>query len=81
MLALDGAIAGTPHRDIAIALFSLPKVEEQWHGSANSLRDYVRRAIAYGRELCNGGYVRFIKIGTVARSAFVDCPLWKRFVA
>lgn len=59
--ALDGALAGVPHRDIAVALFGEARVAEEWHGSANYLRDYVRRAIAHGRELVQGGYMRFLR--------------------
>lgn len=58
--ALDGWQAGVPHRDIAVALFGQQRVERDWNHPGRHLRDQVRRAIAYGRDLMNGGYTRFL---------------------
>lgn len=58
--ALDGALAGVPHRDIAVAPFGEARVAEEWHGSASYLRYHVR-AIAHGRERMQGGYQRFLR--------------------
>jgi len=58
--ALDGSLAGLPQRDIAIALFGEARVERDWHHPHNYLRDHVRRAIIYGRELMEGGYRRLL---------------------
>jgi len=59
--ALDGALAGVPHRDIALSLFGEKRVAEEWHGTSNALRDHVRRAIGHGRELVDGGYMRLLR--------------------
>ncbi|MGB8365202.1 MAG: DUF2285 domain-containing protein [Rhizomicrobium sp.] len=59
--ALDGEMAGVPHRDIGIALFGRDRVEREWHHPHNYLRDHVRRAIAHGRELMLGGFRRLLQ--------------------
>ncbi len=59
--ALDGALAHLPHREIAKGLFGEKRVAEEWHGTSNFLRDHVRRAIAHGRELVDGGYMRLLQ--------------------
>ena len=58
--ALDGWLEGRPHRDIAVTLFGSSWVDRAWNDSGNHLRDRVRRAIRYGRELMDGGYRRFL---------------------
>jgi len=58
--ALDGWLEGRPHREIATSLFGSAWVDRAWNDSGNHLRDRVRRAIRYGRELMNGGYRRFL---------------------
>ncbi|MER9344792.1 DUF2285 domain-containing protein [Mesorhizobium sp. M0601] len=58
--ALDGSIAGAPHREIAIALFGKTRVERDWADPGDHLRDGVRRAVRRGRSLMNGGYRRFL---------------------
>lgn len=58
--ALDGWLEGRPHREIAVALFGSSRVDRAWTDSGNHLRDRVRRAIRYGRELMDGGYRRFL---------------------
>lgn len=55
--ALDGWLAGAPHREIAIALFGEYRVKRDWSDPRNHLRDQIRRAIARGRSLMAGGYL------------------------
>jgi hypothetical protein len=59
--ALDGSLAGLSQRDIAIALFGEARVDRDWHHPHNYLRDHVRRAIIYGRELMEGGYRKLLR--------------------
>ncbi|UCI32002.1 DUF2285 domain-containing protein [Mesorhizobium sp. B4-1-4] len=54
--ALDGALAGAPHRDIAMALFGHARVQADWNDPGDHLRDRIRRAIGRGHWLMNGGY-------------------------
>lgn len=58
--ALDGWLEGRPHREIAVKLFGSSWVDRAWNDTGNHLRDRVRRAIRYGRELMDGGYRRFL---------------------
>jgi hypothetical protein len=58
--ALDGAMTGARHRDIATSLFGERRVSEDWGLPDNHLRDHVRRAIAHGRKLIGGGFSRLL---------------------
>jgi hypothetical protein len=58
--ALDGWLSKAPQREIAAALFTTDRVKRDWQDSRNHLRDHVRRAIAYGRELMTAKYHRFL---------------------
>lgn len=57
--ALDGALAGAHHREIAAAIFGEERVAREWNYS-DHLRDQVRRAISQGRALSRHGYLRFL---------------------
>jgi len=59
--ALDGSLAGLPHREIAMLIFSKDRVEADWGGRQHHLRDQVRRAVAYGQGLMDGGYRQFLR--------------------
>jgi hypothetical protein len=54
--ALDASVAGRPQREIAIAMFGAARVERDWAHPAEHCRDQVRRAVARGRRLMEGGY-------------------------
>ncbi|RUX09734.1 DUF2285 domain-containing protein [Mesorhizobium sp. M8A.F.Ca.ET.059.01.1.1] len=58
--ALDGALAGATHRDIAAALFGHARVQADWNDPGDHLRDRIRRAIRRGHSLMNGGYRRLL---------------------
>jgi len=58
--ALDGWQAEVSHRDIGIALYGDARVERDWMHPGDNLRDQVRRAIRYGRDLMADGYKRFL---------------------
>lgn len=59
--ALDGSLAGLPHRDIALQIFSKERVETDWGRKQHHLKDKVRRAVAYGQALMDGGYRQFLQ--------------------
>lgn len=59
--ALDGSLAGASHREIAIALFGIERVEADWNDPRQNMRDRVRRAINRGRHFMNGGYRKFLR--------------------
>lgn len=58
--ALDGWLAKASQREIATALFGEERVTRDWQDPRNHLRDHVRRAVAYGRELMASRYRRFL---------------------
>ena len=58
--ALDGWLDKASQRDIAMALFSRERVEHDWQDPRNHMRDHVRRAVSYGRELMCSRYRRFL---------------------
>lgn len=58
--ALDGWLAGKPHKEIAVTLFGNARVEEDWHNPNEHLRDRVRRAIQFGRRMMEGGYLNLL---------------------
>ena len=60
LMALDGYLAGVPHREIAIAMFGEERVARDWSNPGEHLRDAVRRAVARGVALMEGGYRMFL---------------------
>ena len=58
--ALDGALAGARHRDIAVSLFGERRVTRDWTSPDNHLRDHVRRAVAQGRTMMSEGFARLL---------------------
>jgi hypothetical protein len=58
--ALDGALAGASHREIAEALFGQRRIQVDWAEPGENLRDRIRRAIWRGRSLMDGGYRDFL---------------------
>ncbi|MBX3494124.1 MAG: DUF2285 domain-containing protein [Parvibaculum sp.] len=59
--ALDGHLVGASQREIAVALFGVDRVEEDWAHPGAHLRDQVRRTIKRGRDLMNGGYLKLLR--------------------
>lgn len=55
LIALDGAGANTSYRDIAIVIFGETRVAGEWRANS-TLKDRVRRALARGQALRDGGY-------------------------
>lgn len=58
--ALDGALCGASHREIAIVLYGRVRVSDDWNDPGEYLRDGVRRAVRRGRLLMNGAYRQFL---------------------
>lgn len=59
--ALDGAMAGASHQDIAAALFGRERIIRDWRDPGRHLPDQVRRAVRRGRFLMLGGYRALLK--------------------
>ena len=73
--ALDAARAGASPRDIADALFGEDRVSTDWNGQSDYLRSRIRRAIAAGTSLANGGYLALLR---GARRAYEQHLLLRR---
>ncbi len=58
--ALDGWLSKASQREIATSLYGKDRVDRDWQDPRNHLRDHVRRAVAYGRELMTSRYRRFL---------------------
>lgn len=56
LIALDESLKGKSYRQIAITIFGEKKVAEEWQGPSQFLKDRIRRLVAKGTELMNGGY-------------------------
>lgn len=59
--ALDGENATASHREIAVALFGVERVQSSWNDPRGHMRDNVRRALKRGRALMKGGYIRLLR--------------------
>jgi hypothetical protein len=59
--ALDASRTGAHPRDIAGALFGQDIVRMDWDGASDYLRSRVRRAIAAGECLANGGHLDLLR--------------------
>jgi hypothetical protein len=59
--ALDCWQGRQSYRDIAVRLHGQRRVDEQWNDPRDHLRDQIRRAVSYGRNLMNGGYRQFLR--------------------
>jgi len=53
---LDFHAKNPAHRAIACAVFGKERADEEW----DNLRDHIRRALAAGRKLTQGGYLEFL---------------------
>jgi hypothetical protein len=59
--ALDGFLANATLREISVALFGAERVAQDWDDDHRHLKDRVRRAVARGRWLMTGGYMKYLK--------------------
>jgi len=56
LVALDGRRARASHREIAELIFGVERVREAWSGRGGWLKERMRRALATGEKLRDGGY-------------------------
>ena len=60
-IALDGRSVGASHREIAEVSFGIKRVREEWSGKGGWLKERMRRALAKGQALCDGGYWKLVE--------------------
>ncbi len=56
IVALDGRDAGASHRDTSEVILGIKRVREDWSARGGWLKERMRRALAKGEELRDGGY-------------------------
>jgi len=61
LVALDGRHLGASHRDIAEVILGRERVREDWSGRGGWLKERMRRAVAIGERLRDGGYRRALE--------------------
>lgn len=60
LIALDGSTAGSTYRNIAVAIVGPRRAAAAWTSPSRSLKDRMRRVLAKGRHLRDGGYLQLI---------------------
>ena len=61
LIALDGAIHGVSHREVAEVIFGPRCVAEDWSGGHGWMKSRVIRAVKKGQQLMEGGYRDLLK--------------------
>lgn len=59
--ALDGALAGASHREIALAIYGIERVRMDWNDPREHLKDHIRKTVRRGLRWMEGGYRSFLK--------------------
>lgn len=60
-VAFDGRAAGATHREVAEVIVGSKRVREEWSPRGGWLKERMRRALAKGQELCDGGHWRVVE--------------------
>jgi hypothetical protein len=60
-IAFDGRAAGASHREVAEVIYGRKRVREEWSGRGCSMKERVRRALAKGQALYNGGHWKLVE--------------------
>jgi hypothetical protein len=59
--ALDGAMAGASHREIAVSIYGQERVTADWSDPKENLKDHIRKTVRRGFRLMSGGYRSFLR--------------------
>lgn len=60
LVALDGRCAGASYRDVAAVLYGSERTYAEWSGLSRWMKERVRRALARGEQLRDGGYLELL---------------------
>jgi hypothetical protein len=63
LIALDGDLHGATYRRIAQTIYGPEKILDGWNARTASLKDRIRRAVARGHHLMDGGYRNLLRKG------------------
>lgn len=61
LIALDAHCNGASHREVAVMIFGLERVEAEWFADGCDLKDYVRRCRSRGVRLMQADYRRLLR--------------------
>ena len=61
LVAVDGREAGASHREVAEVSVGRKRVREEWSARGGWLKERMRRALAVGEALCDGGHWKYIE--------------------
>ena len=61
LIAVDGRNAGASHREVAEVSVGRKRVREEWSSRGGWLKERMRRALAVGEALCDGGHWKYIE--------------------
>jgi Uncharacterized conserved protein (DUF2285) len=61
LIAVDGRNAGASHREVAEVSVGRKRVREEWSARGGWLKERMRRALAVGEALCDGGHWKYIE--------------------
>ena len=61
LIAVDGRDAGASHREVAEVSVGRKRVREEWSARGGWLKERMRRALAVGEALCDGGHWKYIE--------------------
>jgi hypothetical protein len=71
LVCLDGKSSGASHRDIAQVIHGADRVATEWGDTDSPMRQKIKRDLARGRRLVNGGYLELLakqRQGSLART-------------
>ena len=60
LIAVDASAAGASYRGIAVAIIGRQRTAAEWNNSSRSFKERMRRVLAKGRRLRDGGYLQLI---------------------
>ena len=60
-IAYDGRSVGASHREVAEVICGIKDVREQWSSRSGWMKERMRRALAKGQELCDGGHWKLVE--------------------
>jgi hypothetical protein len=63
LIALDGDLHSATYRQIARAIYGPEMILDGWNAKTTSLKDRIRRAVARGHDLMDGGYRNLLRKG------------------
>jgi hypothetical protein len=61
LIAVDGRHAGASHREVAEVSVGRKRVREEWSARGGWLKERMRRALAVGEALCDGGHWKYVE--------------------